>query len=290
MKLYYFNYGDIPCYCIENPSKSFNRALPKKYIVLSIEKNQVYNVDNLNELVIPCNKISYMFVNEKPMNKKLSKTINEYRSSYQRDMDDKLRVYPMDLSNYITEKNQNVVIKFYPKKTTTEPRFLNDIVICSNIEFLLTLNFKKTFENVLDMIFKKHYKPLKNTEEWLLEFLRVCPVSSYYSQVRYPNIIEDSMFKKPLKPKLSDFVIGYCIREKDIHKEVQLIKNLEHDLSDFNKDVKIYNNYNNILSKLIPELKKQKIKFKQFDTYIELNASDFYKLKNMKYSLLDYLK
>lgn len=271
-------------------SSRFKKKYPKKYIICSIEKNQVYNVANLDDVSIPFSKFSYVFVNEKPMTKRPIKQNVKYISDFERSQETILRVYPMDLSNYLTNPKDNVVVKFYPKKLVSDPRLLNPIVITNTVEFLLKLDLKETFQQLIQAIYKEQKNVPKNTEEWLLDFLDSIPYGPDYSIRRFPSLIQDSLFKKKMEPKLSDFVFGYCIREKDVEKELKLIEYLEQDLSDLNADIRIGETYDSLLERLRPELKKNKIKFRDYKEFIVLKAKDFYSLKNFSFTMLDALR
>lgn len=290
MKLYYFNFSGIPGYSMVNISRTFKMKYPKKYIICSIEKNQVYNVDELKDIPIPFSKYSYVFIDEKPTSKKTTnKNTYIYQNAYENNLENILRIYPMDLSNYLTDSKNNVIVKFYPKKNITDPRLLNDIVICNNLDFMLKLDLKQTFQGILDNVFEKVKLP-KTTEEWLLDFLDCIPYGPNFQIHRFPNIINDEIFKKPFHPILNDFVFGYCIRVDDMKKELKMIKHFEQDISNLDREINIYNNYNNILDRLIPALKKQKIPFKNNKTFIRIKALDFYKLKDISFTITDFLK
>ena len=111
---------------------------------------------------------------------------------------------------------------------------------------------------------------------------------------KFPKILDDELFKKPIKVKLNDFAIGYSFRN-NTNDQVQMVKKIETSFVKLNKFITIKNNYNNIAKKIMNQAKKHNMDFKvEYSddskdlTSIKLLTNDFYKL-NLKFKITDFI-
>lgn len=301
MKLTWWIYGDIDAYTIENPSKEFKKKYPKKYIIASIYYNRVFNEDSIEECQINTKYISYLFMYGKPL---YGKQLNYIYSSSNLDLDLEksskkyiVRAIPVDLSEFfIGEPNDvDVLLKISPNTQITDPRFFNTIIFRTKTEELSSINLKPVLKSKLNKLFTDlYFDKFNTTEKWLTEFLNEVPSDLNDEPYKFPKILDDELFKKPIKVKLNDFAIGYSFRNNTID-QVEMVKKIETSFIKLNKFITIKNNYNNIAKKIMNQAKKNNIDFdieysknSKDIISIKLLTNDFYKL-NLKFKITDFI-
>ena len=131
-----------------------------------------------------------------------------------------------------------------------------------------------------------------SVEEWVDCIMSILPVNSNNLPIRYPKLISDSSFTpsaiKSYSINKDNLYIEYDFHAKSYKSENQFITMLEDAFEDMNRDIVVYNTYNNILPKIMKALDAAKIK------YVKLNAYSIRtKLKSLreisiKYKLTDF--
>ena len=139
-----------------------------------------------------------------------------------------------------------------------------------------------------------YFDKFNTTEKWLTEFLNEVPSDLNDEPYKFPKILDDELFKKPIKVKLNDFAIGYSFRNNTID-QVEMVKKIETSFIKLNKFITIKNNYNNIAKKIMNQAKKNNIDFdieysknSKDIISIKLLTNDFYKL-NLKFKITDFI-
>lgn len=291
MKLKGFYWAGIQGFKIIDASKEFMDKYPKAFILVCPNVKMVYNVERVEDLPISFSEIKYMFTHTDMKGFAGYYFGNEFGS--------KMNVMPMNLHQYFSNSQDcNVIMKLIPKQPkevwppkknnkSIDPRLIYSIVLRNNIDELQGVDFKKSFDSILKSVFSKF--SFASTEQWLEYLLETFPVDINMQPYEFPNEINDSLFKKPLKVSMDRFVVGYVIREPNLNKELALISALERQLNNPSMTVTIKQNYTNLLNRVITQAKKQKLKYKQIEpSIITMKAQDFYKL-HMKFTILDMI-
>ena len=289
-----FIMGGINAYTISKASDSFLKQYPKAWIACSISRNEVVNVDKLSDLKYGLSEVSYLFANRKPT---VKNSINDpwqeiiaYTSAPV--YEDILSVYPFDGHNFFIgdQDGSDLILKIVPKEHIIDPRLMNSIVIRNKCSYMKQVDFKKSIPQLLKTIYNKKYLDSVNTtEKWLKAFLKELPFGLYNQPFKFPELINDSLFKRPLNLGLNNFAIGYCMRT-DLKSELEMVHELEKQTTPLNKRITIFENYNGIAKRIAKAAREQKMKYKHTPGIsIEIKVCDLFKLK-LGYSITDFIK
>lgn len=292
MKLTSFvNYENgIEGYYISNASTAFKKRFPKKHILVSITRNDVYNEDTIDAL--PLNPFterytSYFFTYDTKLFNTSTKRERKTRTNEAIEL---LKVFPVDLSRYMINgvtKEIDTIIKLAPMDASKDVRLITTIVFRCDSERLMKSDVKETLRMVVEHVYKQ-FPPARNTEEWLLNLIDDIPFNLDEEAYKFGTIVEDKMFSKPFKPTIKDFFIGYSSRLKTIEQEIDLARYLETEFSSFKAELTIVNDYTDIVSRIEAECKKKNISYKRDGIKIILSAEDFYSL-NLKFELINFI-
>lgn len=299
MKLTWWNYGGINAYTIEEESKKFRSLFPKKYIVISIEMGKLDNIDKMEDLNYDSEFISYLFMYGKPVYGKELNSI--YKASLIESENSKiykLSAIPIDLSNYFIASNQetkDLLIKLSPNQEIIDPRLYQNIIFRVNASELQKNPRVKTkiIEN-MEHVYDTEVNKLTNCEDWLINFLTGDICKNLNGQpLRFPKLINNETFRKPLKFNFNNWAVGYATRTS-LTTELESTKIIENLFVKFNKNITIKNNYNNLASKILKKAEKKKINVKPvYDDQkkiisVKIPTEEFYKLK-LKFTITDFI-
>lgn len=299
MKLTWWNYSGINAYTIEEESKKFRSLFPKKYIVISIEMGKLDNIDKIEDLNYDPEFISYLFMYGKPVYGKELNSI--YKASLTESENSniyKLSAIPIDLSNYfITSKSETkeLLIKLSPNQEIIDPRLYQNIIFKINaLELQKNPHVKTKIIKTMEYIYDNEINKLTNCEDWLIKFLTNDICKNLNDQpLRFPKLINNETFKKPLKFNFNNWAVGYATRSS-LTSELESTKIIENLFVKFNKNITIKNNYNNLASKILKKAKKNKINVKPvYDDQkkiisVKIPTEEFYKLK-LKFTITDFI-
>ena len=298
MKLYGFvnwTYG-IRGYYISNASTAFKKRFPKKYIVVSIDRNEVFNADSFESIPISLSKskmfyfftMDSSFYNGRDTSHGLRMSVSKEGLSRM----EALKVMPADLSCYLmnpdTLKDNDMVIKLEPIDAREDPRLMTSIVFRCSSKMLMQSKVKETLNKLIEMGYHD-FKPAKTTEEWLLMLIDEIPFGINKSAIRFPDIIEDKLFKKPFKASIDDFFVTYSARGQSIIEENKLVEYLEKELSSYVGEITLVNDYTDIVSRVEEACKKKKLKYKREGISIVLKIKDFYSL-DLDFELINFFQ
>ena len=287
-----FSMGGVYAYTISKASDEFKKAYPKAWIVCSISRNEVLNVESLSELPYDFSEISYLFINRKPTLKDKVRRFTPFGYYNPDSSDSILRAKPFDGHNFfIGDKlDSDIIIKIVPRVTVIDPRLMNSIVIRDKCSYMREVDFKKSLPVILKETYNDTYlKSVNNTEKWLLAFLHELPYGLYNEPFTFPEHIDDVLFTQKLNLNINNFTIGYCMRT-DIKTEIDMVHDLEKQLTPLNKRVTIYENYNGLAKRVMEEAKANKMKYNyEPGISVSLKIDDLFKLK-MKFKITDFMK
>ena len=299
-------------YYITNTSAAFKKRFPKKYIVISIERNEVFNEDKLESIPISLSdgSLLYFFTTDtKFYNSKETKhSIEYFESAELKTRIESLKVFPVDLSRYLmnaslsanhakqssmnaeTSKDEanDLVIKLEPIDTEKDPRLMTSIVLRCSSSMLMQSKIKETLDKLIELGYHD-FKPAKTAEEWFLTLVEEIPFNFHKQAFHFPNIIDDKLFKQEFKPNLDNFLVTYSSRGRSIKDEIELARYLENELSSYNGDITIVNDYTNIVPRIEAACKKKKLSCKRDGLAVTLKMKDFYSL-DLDFELINFLQ
>ena len=283
MKLLYFNYNSCSAWCISHASKAFRERHPHKIIAASLQTGLVYEVDSLSDIDIDPTCLSYIFVFDEPVYKARLKML--YRAESERQALERkyIRVFHTNLRQYIDDQH-DVILSIGPH-IMSDVRLLKTTVIKCNHEELLKADLKATLRNVIRDQYRSYPK---NCEQWLEAFLGDLPRTTQGYPVKLPKMIDERMFDKPLTATLNDFIVGYMTTIIDPQLEMEVTKALESQLSNFNRSIVVYNSFDDLQGRIIEELKKKHLSYRDVGCGIEVNMKTLIKL-NISYTMLDFM-
>lgn len=284
-----YEYG-INGYYISNASTAFRKRFPKKHILVSIIRNDVYNEDTIDAL--PLNPFterytSYFFTYDTKLFNASTKREQKQKKNEAIEL---LKVFPVDLSRYMineSSKDIDTIIKIAPIDASKDVRLITTIVFKCDSPRLMQSDIKATLDMLIEAGYAR-FPPAKNTEEWLLSLIDDIPFNLEEEAYTFGAVIEDKQFQKPFKPTIKDFYVGYSTRLKTIADEIELARYLEKELSSFKAELTIVNDYTNIVPRIEAECKKKKIPYKRNGITIVLSAEDFYSLK-LEFELINFI-
>lgn len=289
LKSIYNNAARIAGYRIIDPSDEFKKLYPKKHIAASILKNKVYNFDDFNDLPIYTHEVDYYFTYEE--GSYMMNSFMRFNPSNVVTIEDDLGVIQVDLSNYLIygNKENDVIIKIVPKCSEMDPMFINSIVLLTNYKTLKNVEIKKSLQQLIKTVYNKQYfKSINTTEKWLINLLNQIPFNLFNEKYQFKSSISDKDFQKSVDVSIDNFLIGYATRIPNIQQEVKFIEMMEKDFANYKTDIRIYNDYTNILERIENEAKKSKMKYSKTDNYIDMKTEDFYKL-NLEFEIINFL-
>lgn len=300
MKLTWWNYSGINAYTIEEESKKFKSIFPKKYIVVSIEMGSIDNIDDMDDLKYNPEFVSYMFMYGKPIyGKELNSIYKASLTNTENSKIYKLAAFPVDLSNYFISSNsesKEIMIKLSPNQEVVDPRLYQNIIFKVNsLDLQKNPRVKSIINEKMNKIYETRINKLTSCEDWLTDFLLSKDISKDLNgePLRFPKLINNNSFKKPLKFNFDNWTVGYASRNS-LKSELDTTKIIENMFVKFNKNIKIKNNYNNIANKILKKAEKSKINVKPvYDNEknivsVKISTDDFYKLK-LKFAITDFL-
>lgn len=201
------------------------------------------------------------------------------------------KTMPVCMSNAFINNDYEIIINAIPSNNCN-PNVTNSFMCgYKSVKDIDKNELLKNFINVQNKF--------KNVNEWKDYIIKNCPWN-----VKFNKNIDDNSFKKNID--YNDMFIQY-----DIHStnEIKIIYDIEHIFEDLNQTIRVYDNYNNIVDRLIKECDKRKINYIKSDTikhkklkykgddktlsenglkWIELKYSDLEKCK-LEYKLTDFI-
>lgn len=301
MKLYKFNTQGISAWYISQASAEFKKKFPNKMIVVSASKNKIENVNDFSDLTIQPEDVTYLFVQNDKVKHTCSKTSSlddmmelwnwNYRLS--RLTHELTTAMPDDNSKYFVgcDKDVDVVFCLIPKNPSEFPLIYKPLIIRQNHEFIKSTELRKSLDKIVHEIYSsKSLKSINTTEKWLNCILNEIPVGLYGESYKFGKVITDETFNNVKTPTIDDFIITYSLRIGNIQEEFDFIQTIEQELCHFDADITIYQDYNDIVSKLEESCKKHKFKYtKNDDISITIDANDFYKIDDVEYQITDFI-
>lgn len=283
-------------YYISNASTAFKKRFPKKHIVVSIERNEVFNENEIDAIPISFMKAAsklYFFTTDSKLynSKETVHYIKQFECKDKIKRAEALKVMPSNISRYLiggTDSENDMVIKLEPIDTITDPRLMTSIVFRCSSSMLKQSKIRDTLDKLIELGYHD-FKPAKTTEEWLLMLIDDIPFDDTNSAYYFPENIDDKLFKKEFKPNLNDFLVLYSSRIPKLEDEIDLAKCLETELSSFAGEITIVNDYTNIVPRIEAACKKRKLKYKREGLAITLKMKDFYSL-NLNFELINFLQ
>lgn len=292
-----WTYG-IRGYYITNTSAAFKKRFPKKYIVISIERNEVFNEDKLESIPISLSDDSllYFFTTDTKFynSKETQHSIEHFESAEFKTRIESLKVFPVDLSRYLMntktnkDEDNDLVIKLEPIDTKRDPRLMTSIVLRCSSSMLMQSKIKETLNKLIELGYHD-FKPAKTAEEWFLTLVEEIPFNFHKQAFHFPNVIDDKLFKQEFKPNLDNFLVTYSSRGRSIEDEIELARYLENELSSYNGDITIVNDYTNIVPRIEAACKKKKLSYKRDGLAVTLKMKDFYSL-DLDFKLINFLQ
>lgn len=292
MRLDKFNMGGVQCYTITNPSSEFKKLYPKNWIVCSISKNQVVNVDKINDLAWHFSDSDYAFCYSQNTKDKKSTRAFDMFFGYFGPRNIESITSTFDGHNYfIGDKlESDLVLKIVPKTDISDPRLMNSIVIRNKCDFMKDVDLKQSIKLLLKQTYNdKYLKTIDTTEKWLISFLKELPFDLNNEPLKFPSKINDQLFKSKLNLDINNFKVGYCMRT-NMKNEINMVREIEQQLTPRNQRRTIYENYNKIVERIAEEAKKHKMKYTlNPGISISIKTSDLDKL-NLDYTVTDFIK
>ena len=150
----------------------------------------------------------------------------------------------------------------------------------------------------MNKIYETRINKLTSCEDWLTNFLLSKDISKDLNgePLRFPKLINNNSFKKPLKFNFDNWAVGYASRNS-LKSELDTTKIIENMFVKFNKNIKIKNNYNNIANKILKKAEKSKINVKPVydnelhktinSAFYERNKYYYYNNDNKEYAISD---
>ena len=292
MRLDKFNMGGVECYVISKPSTEFKKMYPKNWIICSIAKNQVVNVDTIKDIPWDFSESDYAFCYSVNLEEKKSRQLYDMFFGYYRPRMDDDVMQQFDGHNYFIGDTlkSDLILKIVPKSSIVDPRLMNSIVIRNTCDYMKDVDIKKSINLLLKETYDdKYIKTINTTEKWLVSLLHELPFDLNNSPLRFPNKITDALFRSKLNFNVSNFKIGYCMRT-DMKSEINMVRELEQQLMPRNQRRTIYENYNGIVERIVEAAKKHKIKYHLVPgVYVSIKTGDLDKL-GLNYTITDFIK
>lgn len=284
-------------YLIKNPSKEFKDLYPKKFILVSTKKNNVFNVEDMNELDSYDNFSDVWFTYDEEFSK--SSITNAWAeffpSNVKSEKENELELVQVNLNKYLPlanpkiKKSVDVIFRISPNSIIDPRLMFTSTIIFKNHEELGDVQFRKSIEEYISSLSSdKSIMEIDTTEKWLMKYLREIPININGKVYQLKDKISDEDFKKKFQPKPEDFLVGYSTNIKNFDDEIKAMKNIEIDFIDYEKELTIYNDYTNILERIVNECKKKKINHKLDEISIKIKAKDFYSL-DLEFEIINYL-
>lgn len=277
----------IQGYTIVNPTNKFKSMYPKKYIFAICLNN--------NTKVIISDNIPIEFAYLKPHGYifTYNKTLPGYINIDDKEEIDIGRTYPVCLDKYFINSNIDkeeskeidLILCCSAYKEIT-PRLTNKLLIKCNVKNLLdTNNIRKSIMNIINSSISGKY----TVESWINDILANIPLNYMDCPFCYPETINSKCLNSKSKIKYTDIFVEYDIRATSYEEENKFINTLEESFENMDEEVIIHNNYNNILSTIIKELDKHKLKYTKIrDDCISVTLKNINKI-NVEYKLNDFL-
>ena len=275
--------GDnIQGFKITKPSANFKKLFPKRYIFsLDVMGNHVI----INENEIPNNftiypPVGYAFT----YGDKLPSWLISNKVKYQ----DVGGSFPSCLDTYFVGTNDNIdlIISCCSRDKVVPAQFVNEIIVQCNSEQLLKGGKMK--ENVLKIVNGYLNEGEFNVEKWYRAVIFNYPFNNNGLPVKYPKVISDSTIKK-CKVDVAAIFVEYDFRAKSYQKEEEFIRSVEDAFEDMNKEVIVYDDYNNILPRMKKELDKKKLKYKKISNDSISVKAKFIRQLNLTYQFTDFI-
>lgn len=272
---------NVQGYRINNPTKSFKKLFPKKY-VLSLDlmgEHVVFNSDEIPKnfsLYLP---IGYIFTYNESLPKFLASDKLKYKNVG--------GVFPSCLDEYFTgtEDKIDLILSICPRFETVPATFINEIIVQCNSEQIMKGNLRNNVMSIVNNYLKDDEL---DVEHWVRKVVFNYPMNSNGLPVSYPRIINDKSFKN-VKLKFSDVFVLYDFRAKSYDKEDKLIVALEDAFEDLNKKIVVCDTYNGMLKKLMKALDEKKLKYKIIDEdRIEVKAKFIHEV-NLSFQITDFI-
>lgn len=243
-------------YFVDKISGEWKKKHPHKLIILNRLRRESWEGDSFEKLPFPLNEADEIFVfGDKDLLEEI-KPISFYSVMECRGHDTKLM--PVDLNNYFSSTSLNVAFKLFPQSyaISRDPRYLHTYVICDVSNRLVGVDFRKSFSKIVRELGKD---VPTSVEEWLEMFITDRPACVWNEHYHLPINIDEKTFSRPFRPKISDYIVGYCFRNTPITLEVKIISDLERQLKQTKKMISIYDNYDGIVKRISAAAKKSKI-------------------------------
>jgi hypothetical protein len=140
---------------------------------------------------------------------------------------------------------------------------IENLAECSTKELLEMYNKNKsppaakTFSKNILKVINANLGLIESVENWIANIIKNIPLNSESLPNRYPRQIRESTLRKPCKITKGMLFVEYDFRligrTQNIYKIENTYINLLEDAFETNRDIVIYNTFNNIL----PNIKKQ---------------------------------
>lgn len=307
MKLHKIYDGDIQCFQIKSPSASFKKRFPNRFTyVISIFGKSVVsgNVNTLPTIVQIPHITGYVFTYLSSMPPiRVSKPLPLVPNATYPTCHDQF--FPSISSK--EEDEIDIVVGCIPRaKVEVPPTFCNKIYIRGNSLKLTGFDNAdelishiddgaKTFrENVLERVNKNMLK-FDNIEEWIQHIIDVCPLADGYKAVIFPKDINEEDVRNGVV-KRKHLFISYDYRPFDLSRTSYDYENslsicIENAFEDDDLKLVIRNNYNDIVKKMLDELKKDtslKYEYDAKENKLSLTFATLRKL-HIEYELTDFI-
>ena len=307
MKLHKIYDGDIQCFQIKSPSAAFKKRFPNRFIyVISIFGKSVItgNANTLPTVVQIPHIAGYVFtyLSTMPAIRPSKTLLVVANATYPTCLD---QFFPSSTSK--EEDEIDIVVGCIPRaKVEVPPTLCNKIYIRGNSLKLTGFDSPaeliehiddgaKTFrENVIERVNKNMLK-FDNIEHWIQHIVDVCPLADGYKAIVFPKDIEDKDVKNGTVERKHLF-ISYDYRPFDLKRtsydyENSLSVCIENAFEDDDLKLVIRNNYNDIVKRMLEELKKNdKLKY-EYDAKEDKLTLTFATLRkiHIEYELTDFI-
>ena len=293
-----FDTDNIQGYKITNPSKSFKKMFPKKYIMSfdMLGRHEIININTLPSSLSFLTPIGYVFTYENT----LPKILDSKRVVYE----DIGSTFTRCLDTYFLgeEKNEaekiDIVLACGSKNKIVPPALTDELVLRCNSDTLMgddgktSLTKKDRINNIRKNILKIVNAYIKDrkltTEEWIKNVIYNHPVNNNGLPVRFPAVISDSNINS-FKVSDKDIFVEYDFRAKSYEQENEFISMLEDAFESSDTEVQISNTYNNILEKIMKKLDEKKYSYTKIDSNTIKTKLKYLRDIDVEYQLTDFI-
>ena len=261
------------------------KIFPKKFTIGINSENETYflNTDTLPAIIAYTNFTGYIFTYAKTLPKKVMNLYQTTAAETPEDLYD-IKTMPKSLHRYFNrsygkeDDGVDLVLNISSSEARIPIHFIQNIVIranslklfnCKNKQELLDKRIQK--KSVIEKILKvvnDNIEKVTALESWVHHIITTVPLNSYGNVMNFPKKITERNLKKE-KINESQITVTYDLRLRCDNKnkvyeyENKVITTLENIFEDENIKLTIYNNYNDILTRLMKKLDSKKLKYEK---------------------------